>query len=123
MARAYTVGTVALALNVPTKWVDNTLSHHRVTGVVQERQGVSRKVTLEGVLQLTLALRLIDELEIPTSSALRLATNLAEADGNHRTSSGLTISLDLARLRSYLEARLAQAVEIAPVPKRGRPSR
>ena len=120
MARAYTVGTIALALNVATKWLDNILSHHRVTGVVQERQGVSRKVTLEGLIQLALALKLIDELQMPASNALNLAANLSET-GSYLSPSGLTISLDLVRFRSDLEIRLAQAVEMAPVPRRGRP--
>lgn len=123
MARAYTLGTVALALDVPTKWLDNILSHHRVTGVIQKRQGVSRKVTLEGLLHLALALQLIHDLDLPASSALRLAVILAETGGNYRGSSSLAISLDLVGFRSDLEFRLAQAVEMAPVPKRGRPSR
>ena len=121
MARAYTVGTVALALAVPTRWVDNMLSHHRVSGVVQKRQGVSRKVTLEGLLQLGLALSLIQELEIPAAAALNLASTLAKSGGRYNTHAGITVSIDLESLRADLETRLAQAVEIAPVPRRGRP--
>lgn len=121
MARAYTVGTVALALDVPSKWVDNFLSHHRLVGIVQERQGVTRKVTFDGLLQLALVLRLIQDLGFPAVAALRLAGSLAKNGGNHRTRSGFEISVDLARIRSELETRLAHAVEIAPVPRRGRP--
>lgn len=123
MARAYTVGTAALALDVPAKWLDNVLSHFQVPGVMQKRQGISRKVSLEGVLQLALALSLIDELEIPTANALRLASTINQTGGQHRTGSGITISLDLSTIRAGLEASLAQAVEIAPVPRRGRPPR
>ena len=123
MARAYTVGTAALALDVPTKWLDNVLSHFQVPGVTQERQGISRRVSLEGVLQLALALRLIDDLEIPTANALRLARSISQVGGQHQTSSGISIGLDLSTIRAGLEARLAQAVEIAPVPRRGRPPR
>ena len=121
MARAYTVGTAALALDVPAKWLDNVFSHFQVPGVTQERQGISRKVSLEGVLQLALALRLIDDLEIPTATALRLASTIIQTGGQHRSKSGITISLDLSTIRAGLEARLAEAVEIAPVPRRGRP--
>lgn len=121
MARAYTVGTAALALDVPAKWLDNVLSHFQVPGVSQERQGISRKVSLEGVLQLALALNLIDDLEIPTANALRLASTISQTGGQHRTDSGITISLDLSTIRAGLDSRLAQAVEIAPVPRRGRP--
>ena len=70
MARAYTVGTAALALDVPTKWLDNVLSHFDLAGVVQEHQGIARKVSLEGVLQLALALALITDLGVPTATAL-----------------------------------------------------
>ena len=123
MARAYTVGTVALALNVPVKWLDNILSHHRVAGVVQKRQGVARKVSFDGLIQLALTLRLIHDLDIPTINALRFAGSLLENGGVHQSQSGIRITLDLGRLRAELESRLAQAVEIAPVPQRGRPSR
>lgn len=123
MARAYTVGTVALALDVTAKWIDNILSHHTVRGVAQERQGVSRKVSLEGLLQLALAIILIKDLEIPTSSALNLANTLSDTGGSLKTPAGISIDLDLAAIRAQLDTRLAQAVEIAPVPRRGRPSR
>jgi len=123
MARAYTVGTIALTLKVTTKWLDNVLSHHRVAGVVQERQGIARRVAFDGLLQLALALRLIHDLDTPTPAALRLAAALTQTGGNHTSSSGLTISLDLAKLRSDLESRLVEAVEMTPVPRRGRPSR
>ena len=121
MARAYTVGTVALALNVPAKWIDNVLSHHQVRGVTQRRQGVTRKVSPEGLLQLSLATILIEDLEIPTPAAIRLAASVSDAGGTLHTPSGLRIDLDLAAIRTRLESRLAQAVEIAPVPRRGRP--
>jgi hypothetical protein len=121
VARAYTVGTAALALDVRTKWLDNVLSHFRVPGVLQERQGIPRKVSVDGMLQLALALRLIEDLKIPTASALRLASTISQAGGQHLTSSGISIGLDLSTIRAGLEARLAQAVEIAPVPRRGRP--
>ena len=76
MARAYTVGTAALALDVPTKWLDNVLSHHSVPGVVQERQGVSRKVSLEGVLRgyFVLADRRVDNLLFSRLRGEHLAT-------------------------------------------------
>jgi hypothetical protein len=109
-------------LDVPAKWLDNVLSHFQVPGVTQERQGIPRKVSLEGMIQLALILRLIDDLEIPTAKALGLASTLTQTRGEHRTGSGITISLDLSTIRAGLEARLAQAVEIAPIPRRGRPA-
>jgi hypothetical protein len=123
MARAYTVGTVALALAIPQKWLDNVLSHYTLTGVAQQRQGVSRKVSLEGVLQLALAIHLIQDLEVETPNGIRLAALLTKAGGLHRTKGGISIEIDLPRIRTNLEARLAEAVEITPIPRRGRPPR
>ncbi len=57
MARAYTIATAALTLGTTAKWLDNVLSHNRVTGVAQERQGVSRRLTVEGLLVLALTAR------------------------------------------------------------------
>lgn len=123
MARAYTVGTIALALDVSPKWIDNVLSHHRVPGVVQERQGVSRKVASDGLLHLAIAIQLIQDFGIPVGNAVQIAGRLAAGSGTYRSPSELKLSLDVPRLRDKLETRLAQAVEIAPVPKRGRPAR
>lgn len=121
MARAYTVGTVALALEIPSKWIDNVLSHHSVPGVAQKRQGVSRRVSLEGVIHLGIANLLMQELGLQTAKALTLTASLATSEGQYRTPAGLSLHLDLPRLRADIEARLGEAVEIAPVPRRGRP--
>jgi hypothetical protein len=121
VARAYTVGTVALALEVHIKWIDNVLSHHTVPGVVQNRQGVARRVSLDGVLHLGIANLLMQEFGLQTANALVLASNVARAEGQYRTPSGISLTLDLGAFRTGLESRLGQAVEIAPVPRRGRP--
>lgn len=121
MARAYTIATAALALGTSVKWLDNVLSHNRVPGVAQERQGISRRLTVEGLLVLALAALLIQELGLPTSKAIALAEDLAKKDGRYSTHQGLNLSLDLTSFRLELLEQLENAVEIAPVPKRGRP--
>lgn len=121
MARAYTVGTLALTIDMPVRWVDNVLSHHNVPGVSQERQGVARKVAFDGVLHLALALKLIQDFEIPLAAALNLAYTIVTNGGRYDTPTGIMISIDMGLLRTRIEARLAEAVEITPVPKRGRP--
>jgi hypothetical protein len=123
VARAYTIATAALALGTSVKWLDNVLSHNRVPGVTQERQGISRRLTVEGLLILALAVLLIQELGLPTSKAIALAEDLARNDGRHVAQQGLNLGLDLPAFRTRLLERLESAVEIAPVPKRGRPSR
>ena len=122
--RAYTVATVALTLKVTRKWLDNTLSHNRVDGVVQSRQGVSRSLSPHAVLTLDIALRLAEDLEMPLKRALTVASHLARSqkNGSYALSRGFSIALDLDRLVEEITARLARAVEITPLPRRGRPS-
>jgi hypothetical protein len=124
MARAYTIATAALALGTSVKWLDNVISHNRVPGVAQKRQGISRRLTVEGMLLLALAALLIQELGLPTSKAITLAENLARNEGRYSAQQGLlNLGLDLTTFRLHLLERLENAVEIAPVPKRGRPPR
>lgn len=121
MARAYTIATAALTLEMPAKWLDNTLSHIKIPGVLQEKQGVARRLTIDGLLILSIAAFLIHELGISLSRAAKMAETLASSDGLYTSPGGLAIQLDLEELRFNLLERLEHAVEVAPVPKRGRP--
>jgi len=121
MARAYTIATAALTLKVQAKWLDNTLSHIRVPGVQQKRQGVARRITIDGMVILGIAALLIDELSMPLATAIEIAEGLSDSSGEYTTSAGVGIRLNLERLRSTLLERLENAVEIAPLPRRGRP--
>jgi len=121
MPRAYTITTAALALGTSTKWLDNVLSHHRVPGVAQERQGISRRLSVEGLLVLGLAALLIQELGLPTPRAILLSDDLAKNDGRYVAPQGLYVGIDLPSFRAQLLESLENAVEIAPTPRRGRP--
>jgi hypothetical protein len=121
MARAYTIATAALALDTSTKWLDNILSHHRVSGVMQKRQGVARKLTVEGLIVLALIVTLIQELSLPTPAAIKVAEEIAKNEGKPRSAQGLKIDIDLDAFRTQLLERLDHAVEVAPMPRRGRP--
>ena len=123
MARAYTVATAALALQMPVKWIDNALSHNKVPGVQQERQGVARRLTVDGLLILAVASTLVRELGAPLAVALQIAQAVIRDDGHHSVTTGVRLEVDLKNLRTSLLDRLESAVEIAPVPKRGRPSK
>lgn len=120
MPRAYTVATAALALGVPIKWLDNVLSHFPVQGVVQERQGIARRITIDGLLQLSIVHSLASGLGTTIEVATQIAQKLAVAD-LVELSNGITVRADRAALRAELIERLEHAVEIAPVPRRGRP--
>ena len=121
MARVYTLTTAALTLGTPMKWLDNVLSHNRVSGVAQQRQGVSRRLSVEGLVGLAVAILLVRELGLPIAKAIAVAENLAKDEGRYIASRGLMLTLDLSSFRADLLERLENAVEIAPVPKRGRP--
>jgi len=123
MPRAYTIATAALALGLPAKWLDNALSHNQVRGIHQERQGVARRLTIDGLLILAIATLLIKELGVTLASALELAQGMAVSDGTHTSAAGVKIHLDLEALKARLLEQLANAVEIAPSPKRGRPAK
>ena len=121
MARAYTIATAALTLEVPSKWLDNTLSHIKILGVRQEKQGVARRITIDGLVILSIAALLIKEFGISLSRAARMAETLATNNGLYTSPGGIGIRLDLEGLRFKLLERLEHAVEVAPLPKRGRP--
>src|SRR3954464_4682601 len=121
MARAYTIATAALALGVGDKWLDNTLSHFKIEGVRQRRQGVARQLTVDALLALSVATILGDQLHVPLGTSIDIAQQLIAGGGRHQTEGTLDLRVDLPFLRARLFDRLEHAVEIAPIPRRGRP--
>ena len=121
MARAYTIATAALALGTSTKWLDNTLSHYRVAGVVQQKQGIARRVTIDGLLALSVTLALVGEFGATVVSAISVAERLVAAGGRYESPYGVKIELNLHHFRNRLLEKLEHAVEVAPLPRRGRP--
>ena len=124
--RAYTVATTAVALEVSSKWVDNVLSHHHVPGVHRARQGIARRVTPAALLILDITLRLVRSLGVPLPQALETAQHLVDAREDGIPLSGaasIQIRADVKTLTNDLNARLERAVEMSPIPRRGRPRR
>jgi len=122
--RAYTVAATAVTLGVSRKWVDNVLSHHRVNGVHQARQGILRRVTPSGLLNLEIALGLGRVLGIPIARALDISNDLMAARGGEIQLSGpplITLRVDVDTMERALNARLEHALEMTPIPRRGRP--
>lgn len=122
--RAYTVATVAIALRVPPKWIDNVLSHYRVRGVSQARQGIPRRLNPEAVTVLAVTLRLTEALRVPLGHALAVAAALvatSEGEAQRELGRGGRLVFDLGSLENEVSALLADAAEIAPTPRRGRP--
>jgi hypothetical protein len=106
---------------MPAKWVDNILSHHRLLGIRQERQGIARRLSIEGLTVLALTALLTHELGLPTGKSVLVAQAIINAGGRYVGGQGLSIDIDLTAFQARLLERLESAVEIAPVPRRGRP--
>jgi hypothetical protein len=120
----YNTATVATALDVPPKWLDNLLSHNKIDGVQSERQGVARRLSLSAVQLVAIVRELAATLDLPSSTAVRLAHQLLQEPSRKCTlSPSLSIVLNAGALDEQLGQRLAQAIEIAPRPVRGRPRR
>jgi hypothetical protein len=118
----YNTSTTAAAIGASAKWLDNLLSHNKVDGVQSERQGVARRLAFPAVATVALAHEIVTASSVPLSAALRLAGELlASPSGSTPISPSLTLSIDVSAFRATLLGRLAQAVEDAPRPVRGRP--
>jgi len=121
--RAYTVATVAVTLGVTPKWLDNVLSRFPINGVIQSRQGVSRRLGPQAIVTLHIASELIRTLGMPVAEAIRIAERAGRADGVARIPlfSCASLTVDVAAAALEVNERVANAVEVTPVPKRGRP--
>jgi hypothetical protein len=118
--RAYNVSTVAHSLDVSERWLDNVLSHHELKGVERERQGISRRLAPDTVVVLHIANMLINSLGATTAYALLVAEELS-ASGIAELAPGVIMTVDRDVLRASLNARLLEAVQVAPPKARGRP--
>lgn len=128
--RGYSVATTALALEVDLKWLDNLLSQYRVAGVSQTRQGVQRRLAPRAIHVIATVHRLNRELRIPVATALRFAHDLWESPQNPGSgemavvrAGEVALHVSRSEVRARVEAALAEALEMAPRTKRGRPRR
>ena len=124
MARAYTVAAVAVTLRVSHKWLDNVLSHHRVDGVVQGTQGVSRRLTPSAIVLLELAVRITHAIGSSIGRALSLAGEIVQKGPGTVTldlGGSLQLSVDVDEITKEVQSRMAEAVEVTPIRRRGRP--
>lgn len=124
MARLYHVEIARHAAGADPKWVDNLLSHFSVPGVEKAKQGVARRITLDGVYHVALIRRLNRELGVPIASAVILASRLLASDtARTAVGPGLELHVDLRALEREVDRRVSEAVEASTPPRRGRPPR
>ena len=123
LMRAFDTTAASLALGVRRKWLDNLLSQHQLAGASRDRQGIKRRLEPRAILQIDVALHLLDDLGISLPAALTLAETLLANDGNFAGSRGTELRIDTRQLSRSLADRLAAAAETAPPRRRGRPPR
>jgi hypothetical protein len=122
--RHYHVDVARFAAKADPKWVDNLLSHFDVPGVERARQGLSRRISADGIYHIALVRILNRDLGISTSAAVSLATRLLSIDGPRLAlADGLDLQLDIVRLRHEIDAAIAEGVESLAPARRGRPPR
>lgn len=138
---SYSTITAAIALGIDRKRLENLLLRHRVPGTFRGRQGRARRLSRTSLLALAVVVRLQDEFGIPAPRAVELlsawatwgGTRSGAARGNvaphlqpdapaslHR--GPFTLTVDVAALERDLVAALAEAIEVSPRPRRGRPA-
>ena len=122
--RLYSVAVTSLAADAPTKWTDNLIAHHPLPEVQSRARGFARGVAWAGVLRIALVRALHLELGCGVREAVELSAALLQAP-NHRIVLGerLTLTVDRDAFERDVQRRLAEALESAPTPRRGRPTR
>lgn len=125
--RGYSVAATALALNANPKWLDNLLSQNCVDGVTQARQGVQRRLAPQAIHIIATAHQLNRDLQVPVVAALRFAHELWRIPSGESSDSAelqigeLALRLNRRQIRERVEGALAEALEMAPRIRRGRP--
>lgn len=139
---SYSTITAAIALGIDRKRLENLLLRCRIPGTTRGRQGRARRLSRNSLLALAVVVRLQDELGVPASRAAELLsggllsartqTDRDQANLGPRSESGgppsalrrgpFTLAVDVAALERELAAALAEAIEVSPRPRRGRPT-
>ena len=121
--RLYSVAVTSLAVGAPLKWTDNLVAHHDIPEVRSTRRGVARAASWTGVVRIAVIRALHLELGCSVHEAVALSDALLQApNGTVMLGGRLTLAVDRAALERELQARLADVLESAPRPRRGRPA-
>lgn len=120
--RSYDVAVASLAIGVPARWIDNVLSRHEIPGVRHTARGVTRRLSPAAIEFLEVVRILTAEIGLPVPRAVELARAVSDA---RPVSFGdtATLQVDTEAVARRIAARLPDAVDSAPRPRRGRPPR
>lgn len=120
--RLYSIAVVSLAIGAPTKWTDNLIAHHEIPDVRSRTRGVARGVSWNALVRIALVRELHLGLGCGVREAVSLADLLLRAPmGTTSAGRWLTVTFARAAFEQELQRRLADALESAPRPRRGRP--
>jgi hypothetical protein len=124
LARFYHLDIARFAANADLKWVDNLLSHFDVPGVERSRQGMARRISIDGIYHIVLVRLLNRELGVSVSAAVSLAAQLLDTEaGTVPMGRGLDLELDVGRFCREVDSAIAEGVESLEPARRGRPPR
>ena len=122
--RLYSVAVASLTIDAPIKWTDNLITQHVIQDVRSRTRGVARGISWAGLVRIAL----VRELHVALGCGVREAVALSDAlllasPGNLKVGRWSTLAFDRRVLEQDLQRRLAEALESAPRPRRGRPVR
>lgn len=122
--RLYSVAVTSLAAGAPVKWTDNLIAHHSIPDVRSKSRGVARGVSWAGVMRIALIRVLHVQLGCGVREAVAVSSTMLSApDGRITLGEHLMVTFDREALERDVQRRLADALESAPRPRRGRPVR
>jgi hypothetical protein len=123
MTRDYHIDIARHAANTDPKWVDNLLSHFDIPGVAAGGQGVSRRVSVDGVYHVALIRSLTLDIGVTTGTAVSMAARLLAAGGEQRVAMApwLELQFDRQAFKHAVDAAVTDAVESVTPARRGRP--
>src|SRR5580704_4395697 len=91
----YNTSSTATALGISPKWLDNLLSHNKIEGVYQAKQGVARRLSVEAIATIAVTYQLAESVGLPVAQAVGLAEQLFASPQNSVTlSEAITLTLD-----------------------------
>ena len=115
--------TAAFALGVDRKVIDNVLSREARSLVGRGRRGKSRRISVDALEQIAVALILHRDLGVGIARGLQLALELLAAPHGHVAIGTLgSLSFDLKHLRDTIERATDDALEGIAQRTRGRPT-
>ena len=121
--RLYSIAVVSLTVGAPNKWTDNLLSQYDIHEVVHHERGVPRGVSWSALVRIAMIRAMNEHLGCGVRESVALSKRLMDGEGRVDVAPFLGVHFDRRALEASLQARLADALESAPRPRRGRPSR